>query len=110
MSEKGMNALPFELSIKNCKSCSIETLPISVLSFQLIVQGEGESRSRRLWLRNTESTAFRKLHETLFSDKFLFQSCFVVSRRKVIQSCSYWHQQKKEFLCCNSCSNQGAYK
>ena len=71
-----MNALPFELFIKNCKSCSIETLPISVLSFQLIVQGEGESRSRRLWLRNTESTAFRKLHETLFSDKFLFQSLF----------------------------------
>ena len=44
MSER-MKALPFvvyEFFTKNCKWCSLEFLPISVLSFQFLAQGEGE--------------------------------------------------------------------
>ena len=46
MSER-MKALPFvvyELFSKNCKRCSLETLPISVPSFQYFVQGEGDGQ------------------------------------------------------------------
>ena len=48
MSER-MKALPiavYELFIKNSKKCSLKTLPISVLSFQFLVQGEEEFLSR----------------------------------------------------------------
>ena len=62
MSER-MKPLPFvvyELFKKNCKWYSIETLSISVPSFQFLVQGEGKPRSKRWWPISKKATAFCK--------------------------------------------------